>query len=210
MIGLLHTFFAVFAGTGFWLGLRLLVRRVRARRQLDLDAEPRRTALIALHYRDDREPKPLDYPTPGIPFLAVFALLMLRPGMASWEYYVLGCFALLFLPGTWLELREYSRDLTVGPAIAAHHDGLRLARWRGTAFLPWADVAFVHTDPPDAGGYVADEMPVTLHVESASGRWWRYSSRDFPPGAPAEFARLVELATLRTAPPGSMLTNGSL
>lgn len=210
MVGLLYIFFAVLAGIGFWLGLRMLVRRVRARRRLDLEAEPQRTALIALHYRDDREPRPADYPTPGIPFLAVYVLLMLRPGMASWEYYLLGCFALLFLPGTWLELREYSRELTVGPAVAAHPDGLRLARWRGTAFLPWDDVAFLYTDPSDAGGYVADESPVSLHVESASGRSWLYSSRDFPPGAPAEFARLVEFAAQRTAPPGSMLTDGRL
>lgn len=208
--GLLYIFFAVFAGTGFWLGLLMLVRRVRARRRLDLEAEPQRTALIALHYRDDSEPRPADYPTPGIPFLAIFALLMLRPGLASWEYYLWVCFALWFLPGTWLELREYSRELTVGPAIAARHDGLHLARWRGSAFLPWAEVAFLYTDPSDAGGYVADESPVTLHVKSASGRSWRYSSRDFPPGAPAEFARLVAFATLRTAPPGSMLTNGRL
>lgn len=135
---------------------------------------------------------------------------MLRPGLETWEYWLWGGIALLCLPGTRLELREYSREMTVGPAIAAHEEGLHLAGWGGVEFVPWTDVAFVYTDPPRTDGYVADEMQVKLHVESRSGRSWRYSSRDFPPGSPAEFARLTELATLHAAPPGSMIAQGDL
>jgi hypothetical protein len=208
--GPFYFIFSFVAGIGFWLAVHMLVGRERARRRRDRGAEPPRTALTALHYGYNPRQGSTDEPPPGIPFLAICALLLLRPGSESWEYYLWGGFALLCMPGTWLELREFARELTVGPAIAAHEEGLYLAEWRGTQFVPWTDVAFVYTDPPDTDGYIADEMQVKLHVESRSGRSWRYSSRDFPPGIPAEFARLIELATLRTAPPGSMLTHGNL
>lgn len=205
-----HILFAFLAGAGVELAVHMLVRWVRARRRRDLEAEPPRAALIALYYGDNPQRASSRRSTPGIPILAGCALLMLRPGLESWEYYLWSCFALLGLPGTWVELQEYRRDLTVRPAVAAHEEGLYLTGWRSTAFLPWAEVALVYTDPPDTDGYVADEMRVTLHIESRSGRSWRYSSRDFAPATPAEFARLAELAALRTAPAGSMLTDGKL
>lgn len=200
--------FAFLAGMGFWLAVLMLVGRESARRRRDLEAEPPRSALIALHYGDNPQRAPSSEAPPGIAMLAMCALLVLRPGLETWEYYLWGGFALLCLPGTWLELREYAREVTVGPAIAAREEGLYLAGWRGTEFVPWTEVTFAYTDPPDTDGYVADEMQVKLYVESRSGRSWRYSSRDFALGAPAEFARLVELVNLRTAPPGSMLTHG--
>lgn len=207
--GPFYFLFAILAGLGFWLAVHLLVGREKALRRHYRGAEPQRSALIALHYGDNPRRSSTDEPPPGIPFLAMCAVLMMRPGSESWEYYLWGGFALLCLPGTWFELREFARELTVGPAVAAHEEGLWLAGWRGTEFVPWTDVAFVYTDPPGADGYVADETRVKLHVETKSGRSWRYSSRDFPPGIPADFARLIELVTLRTAPSGSMLTNGN-
>lgn len=202
--------FVFLAGMGFWLAVLMLVQRESARRRRDLEAEAPRSALIALRYGHNPQQGSGSEAPPGIPMLAMCALLVLRPGLETWEYLLWGGFALLCLPGSWLELREYARELTVGPAIAAHEEGLYLAGWRGTGFVPWADVAFVYTDPPETDGYVADELQVKLYVESRSGRSWRYSSRDFPLGTPAEFARLIDLVTLRTAPPGSMLIHGKL
>lgn len=206
-----YLLFAFLAGIGVALAVDRLVRRVCAQRLRNLKAEAPRGALMALHFGENPTRGSSSASTPGIPILAMCALLVLRPGLESWEYYLWGGFALLLgLPGAWLELGDYARELTVGPAIVAREEGLYLNGWRGTAFLPWAEVELVYTDPPDTEGYVADETRVMLHVESRGGRSWRYSSRDFPLRTAAEFAKLVGLVALRTAPPGSMLTHGRL
>ncbi|HEX8125643.1 MAG TPA: hypothetical protein VF548_08685 [Allosphingosinicella sp.] len=199
------------AGVAASLAFHMLVRLVRNRRRRALEVDAPRTPLIALRHGHNPQRGSIEESTPGIPILVMCALLVMRPGIETWEYYLWGGFALVLgLPGAWLELSEYRRQLTVGPAVAVHEEGLYLTGWRRTTFLPWPEVALVYTDPPDTGGYVADEMKAMLHVESRDGRSWRFSSRDFPPGTPAEFARLESLAALRTAAPGSMLTHGRL
>jgi hypothetical protein len=187
-----------------------LARWLTARRRRDLEAEPPRAALLALSYGMNPNRASIRRGQPGLETVIAGALLALRPGIESWRVWLFVGLALIGAPGAWLELRDYARRLTVRPAIVAHEEGLYLSGWRGTAFLPWPDVALAYTDPPDTGGYVADEQKAILRIESRSGRSWRFSSRDFPLGTPAEFDRLVELVTLRTAPPGSMLTRDTL
>jgi hypothetical protein len=183
-----------------------LVAWLSARRRRDVGSEPPRPALLALSYGENPTRASMEHTTPGIETLVAFALLALRPGIETWQIYVCVGFALLGVPGSWIEIHDFARRLTVRPVIAAREEGLYLTGWRGTVFLPWSEIALAYTDPPDTGGYVADERKVTLHVESKSGRRWRFSSRDFALGTPAEFDRLVDMVTLRTAPPGSMLT----
>jgi hypothetical protein len=202
--------FAFAAGMAVAFAADGLVAWLRAGRRRDVEAEPPRPALLALPYGDNPNRASIRRGQPGIETVVACALLALRPGIATWQIYFFIGFGLLGVPGTWIELRDYARRLTVRPAIAAHEEGLYLSGWRGTAFLPWAEVALAYTDPPDTGGYVADERKVTLRIESRSGRSWRFSSRDFALGTPAEFERLVELVTLRTAPPGSMLMRDTL
>lgn len=192
------------------LAAHALVARVSARRRRDLEAEPPRKALLELSYGENPTRASMESTTPGIETLVASGLLALRPGIETWQIYVCLGFALLGAPGTWIELRDFARRLTVRPVIAAYEEGLYLTGWRGTVFLPWPEIALAYTDPPDTGGYVAAEWKATLHIESKSGRSWRFSSRDFALGTPAEFDRLLAMVTLRTAPPGSMLTRGRL
>ena len=93
-----HILFAFIAGAGLWLAAQAVVWRVRARRRRDFEAEPPRTPLIALHYGDNPQRSPDNRPVGGLPILVACALLVLRPGAGSWEYYLWGGFALLGLP----------------------------------------------------------------------------------------------------------------
>jgi hypothetical protein len=205
----LDMIFPFAAGLGCFIVARLLASWVRARRLRDLEAEPPRAALIALPYGENPHRRSGSRPVGGTAMIVACALLVLRPGADSVDYYLWGGFALLSLPGAWNDVRDLARRVTVRPVVAAHEEGLYLSGWRGTVFLPWREVALAYTDPPSSGGYVADEQKVTLRIESRSGRSWRYSSRDFAAGAPAAFDRLAALVTLYTAPPGSMLRRGT-
>lgn len=121
------------------------------------------------------------------------------------EYYLVGGLAALTLPGAWNDLHDIARDLTVRPVIAAYEEGLSLSNWRRILFLPWSEVADVYTDPPEAGGYVPTEQNVILYVEAKDGRSWRFSRFDFAEDAATQFAELVTIVALRTAPASSML-----
>jgi hypothetical protein len=203
-------FLAFLAGFTVALAAQALVFWVRARRRRDLESEPPRPALFAISYRAKPRRTAGSRPTPGIETFVAALALLLMPGNQTWQTYLWGAFALLVLPGTWNDLREFARRLTVRAVIAAYDEGLYLTGWRETVFLPWREVAAAYTDPPGSGGYVPDEQNVTLHLQSRSGRSWRYSSREFEDGAPAEFDHLVQLVTVQTAPPDSMLTRPTL
>lgn len=203
-------FLAFIAGSAIVLAAHGLVFWVRARRRRDFESEPPRPALFAISYRAKPKRTAGNRATPGIETFAAALVLLLTPGNPTWQMYLYAPFALLVLPGAWNDLREFGHKLTVRPVIAARDEGLYLTGWRGSVFLSWSEVALAYTDPRGSGGYVPDEQKVTLHLESRSGRSWRYSSREFEDGAPAEFDRLVDLVAVRTAPPGSMLTSGRL
>jgi hypothetical protein len=198
------------AGLAFWLLCSFLAGRLRARRRREREAEPPREALLALHYGENAHRSSRNRPVGGLPFIAMSLAVVLQRGTEPWQYWLWGGFALLNLPGAWNDLHDYARSITLRPVIAAHDEGLYLSNWRRTSFLPWAEIDLVYTDPPESGGYVAAEQKIVLHVESKRGRKWRFSSRDFAADAPAEFAGLVALAAIRTAPADSMLIRGRL
>lgn len=197
-------------GLGVWLFCELLVWRWRARRLRDLAAAPPRQSELELAYGESAHRRSRSRPVGGIFILAAAVAIAGHPGTESWGYYVWGGLALLFLPAARNDLHDFARKLTVRPVISARREGLHLSSWRRTVFLPWQEVGLVYTEPPDSGGYIAPEQKVVLHIESKAGRRWRYSSHDFAEGSPTDFARLVELAAARTAPPGSMLARGGL
>lgn len=195
-------------GLGVWLFSELLVWRWRARRLRDHADAPPRQAELELPYGEN--PHRRSRNVGGIFILAAAAAIVAQPETEWWGYYIWGGAALLFVPAAWNDLRDFARKLTVKPVISAQREGLYLSSWRRTIFLPWQEVGLVYTEPPDSDGYIAPEQKVVLHIESKTGRRWRYSSRDFAEGSPTDFARLAELAVARTAPPGSMLARGGL
>lgn len=196
-------------GLGVWLFSELLVWRWRARRLRELADAPPRQSELELPYGDNAHRR-RSRNVGGIFFLAAAAAIALQPETESWGYYIWGGLALISLPAVRNDLHDFARKLTVKPVISAQREGLYLSSWRRTTFRPWREVGLVYTEPPDSDGYIAPEQKVVLHIESKAGRRWRYSSRDFAEGSPTDFARLVELAGARTAPPGSMLARGGL
>jgi hypothetical protein len=186
--------------------LKLIVWRIRVRRERDLAAEAPRQPLLAFFYGENAHRRSRNRAGGGLP-VVLGAPVFFAEGVAErFEIYLVGGLAALTLPAAWNDLHDIGRGLTVGPVVAAYEEGLSLSGWRRTTFLRWAEVAAVYTDPPQADGYVAEEANVILYVEAKDGRSWRFSRFDFEEGAATQFAEMVAIAALRAAPPGSMLT----
>ena len=196
-------------GLAVWPLCQIVAGRWRARRLRDLAQEPPpREAELEVEYGENAYRR--SRKGGGISIIAMAMTIMAHPETEWGECYIWGGLALVSIPSFRFDLHNLARKLTVKPVIGVHRDGLSLSNWRRTLFLPWQEVALVYTDPPDSDGYIAPEEEVVLTIESKTGRRWRYTSRDFAEGTPADFAELVGLAVARTAPPGSMLRRDGL
>ena len=83
------------------------------------------------------------------------------------------------------------KRLRTRPAIALYRHGILLDSWRGETLVPWKDIAYVDTDPPESTGYQA-HTHLRLLIARKDGRRWSYSERDFGDEAPGRFETIVE------------------
>jgi hypothetical protein len=72
-----------------------------------------------------------------------------------------------------------------------------------SALLAWKDVETIFVDPPQTGGYLQSDDPVSLHIYSEDGRAWRFGVEELAAG-PDDIAQFADFALAEAYAPAAM------